>query len=185
MRLYLIRHPQPMVEPGTCYGATDLAVEPERLLQTASSVQQQLPAGIPVYSSPLQRCLGLAQALNPDARIDPRLAELDFGDWEMQPWSAIERSEIDAWSNDIAHYQPGGSESVSQMAQRIDNFYREMQQQTTPAVAVICHAGSIRLLTHCGLGLSPEQIAVRASQHAHNIACGEIVTLELSPCAVV
>jgi alpha-ribazole phosphatase len=184
MRLYLIRHPQPEVSPGTCYGQSDLSVSPEQLNQVSIALRARLPAQAVIFTSPLQRCSQLARALSPQAILDPRLAELDFGDWEMQPWSDIARSEIDAWSDDIAHYRPGNGESVSAMATRIAAFYADLQLLAHDHVAVVCHAGSIRLLSHCGQGLDAAEMAQRASQHAHNIACGEIVTLELQTCAV-
>jgi alpha-ribazole phosphatase len=28
MKLILVRHPQPLVAPGVCYGSTDLAIAP-------------------------------------------------------------------------------------------------------------------------------------------------------------
>ena len=46
-------------------------------------------------------------------RFDARLAELDFGHWEMQSWDGIPRAEVDAWAADVAHYRPGGGESVA------------------------------------------------------------------------
>ncbi|MFP5392261.1 MAG: histidine phosphatase family protein, partial [Gammaproteobacteria bacterium] len=94
---YLVRHPRPQVEPGVCYGATDLAVAPDVLAACAARLRAALPPHLPVYASPLRRCAELARALTGDALIiDARLTELDFGRWEMRRWDAIERAEIDA-----------------------------------------------------------------------------------------
>ena len=67
--------------------------------------------------SPLQRCEQLAHyllALRPDlaSNPDPRLREMDFGDWEGRPWADIARGEIDAWTQDFAHYRPGAGENL-------------------------------------------------------------------------
>ena len=88
MRLYLIRHPAPLVAPGLCYGSTDLAVLPAQQERVAAQLAKVLPLGLVLYSSPLQRCAGLAQALaqrlgGGPVRYDARLAELDFGQWEI------------------------------------------------------------------------------------------------------
>ena len=74
--------------------------------------------------SPLQRCEQLARyliALRPDlaSNPDPRLREMDFGDWEGRPWADIARSEIDAWTQDFAHPPPGGGENLHSMLARV------------------------------------------------------------------
>jgi broad specificity phosphatase PhoE len=125
MRLILVRHPQPMVTPGVCYGRTDLGVAADQLEATLAALLR-LAAGtaLPLYSSPLRRCAGLAARLSPAPIYDERLVEMDFGTWEMQPWDAIPRAGIDAWAADMVNYQPGGGESVLQMATRISALLR-------------------------------------------------------------
>lgn len=171
MKLILVRHPQPQVAPGICYGSTDLAIAPGQLTQTLATLQ--LPAGLPIYSSPLRRCAELAARLSPAPRYDARLAEMHFGAWEMQPWDTIPRADIDAWAADMVHYRPGGGESVLQMAERISAFYSEL---TTDAI-VICHAGAMRLLAARHAGLATEEMALRAAQTAHQIPYGSTLIL--------
>jgi alpha-ribazole phosphatase len=171
MKLILVRHPQPLVAPGICYGSTDLAVAPDQLEQTLAALR--LPAGLPVYSSPLRRCAELAARVSPSPRYDARLAEMHFGDWEMQPWDAIPRAAIDAWAADVVHYRPGNGESVLQMAERISAFY----QQLDGDAIIICHAGAMRLLTARHAGLAPADMALQAAQTAHQIPYGSTLTL--------
>lgn len=171
MKLILVRHPQPLVAPGICYGSTDLAVAPEQLEQTLAALR--LPPGLPIYSSPLRRCAELAARLTPSPRYDARLAEMHFGDWEMQPWSAIPRAAIDAWAADMVHYRPGDGENVLQMASRIDAFYRELSEDAI----IICHAGAMRLLAARHTGLPPAQMALQAAQTAHQIPYGSTLHL--------
>jgi alpha-ribazole phosphatase len=170
--LILVRHPKPLVAPGICYGSTDLVVAPEQLEQTLAALR--LPAGLPVYSSPLRRCATLASRLSTAPIYDARLAEMHFGDWEMQPWDAIPRADIDAWAADMAHYRPGGGESVLRMAERISAFYHALPQDDA---IIVCHAGSIRLLAACHGGLAPAQMALQAAQAAHQIGYGATVIL--------
>ena len=92
--LYLIRHPRPLIAPGVCYGRLDVAAEDP--LPIAAALRALLPAGAPVWSSPLQRCRLLAGHLRPQPRLDERLQEIDFGDWEGQAWDDIPRQEINA-----------------------------------------------------------------------------------------
>jgi alpha-ribazole phosphatase len=178
----LVRHPQPLVAPGVCYGRTDLAVAPEQLEQTLAALLASLPAGLPLYSSPLRRCAELAARLSPTSIYDERLVEMDFGAWEMQPWDAIPRADIDAWAGDVVHYRPGGGESVLQMAERIADFYAYLQRQLSGGAGdddaiIVCHAGAMRLLSACHAGLAPAAMALHAARAAHNIPYGSTLVL--------
>lgn len=181
MRLYLVRHLKPLVADavcGVCYGSSDLPVDPHLHAEALPALRAQLPSGVPVFSSPLLRCASLARALSNDVRLDARLAELDFGAWEMQRWDAIARAEIDAWAADVARYRPGGGESVFDMALRIGAFYDELLAQRLPAAVLVCHAGAIRLLAARVRGLNPAGMAREAAARPHAIAYGEVVVLE-------
>ena len=182
MRLILVRHPQPLVAAGICYGRTDLAVADGPMAQTLAALSSSLPHGLTLYSSPLQRCASLAVQLapqlhSPDAAIDTRLAEIDFGAWEMRPWDDIPRIDIDAWAGDLVHYRPGGGESVLQMAKRIAAFHADIQRQQRDAI-IICHAGAMRLLAACHTGLTPEEMALQAAQRPHQIGYGATLILD-------
>lgn len=171
MKLTLVRHPQPDVAPGVCYGSTDLAIAAGHLQRTLATLQ--LPAGLPVYSSPLRRCAELAARLSPAPRHDARLAEMHFGAWEMRPWDAIPRADIDAWAADMVNYHPGGGESVLQMATRISAFYASLDGDAI----IVCHAGAMRLLVARHAGLAPAEMALQAAQSAHQIPYGATLTL--------
>jgi alpha-ribazole phosphatase len=183
MPLYLIRHPQPLVAPGICYGRTDLAVDPAEQTRVAGALLPGLPADVALWSSPLQRCAGLARKLAvalgcSDPKYDARLAELDFGAWEMRAWSTIVRAEIDAWANDVSGYPPGGGESVLQMAQRVHAFDAEVLLGSAPNLIVVCHAGTIRLLQACRRGLLPPEMAREAAKAANTIPFGSVIRLD-------
>ncbi|HZF82948.1 MAG TPA: histidine phosphatase family protein, partial [Burkholderiaceae bacterium] len=102
MKLWLQRHAPVLCAPGLCYGATDHAAEDEATQAAAAALAAELPTGVVPWTSPLRRCVGLAQALAalrpdlPPARVDARLAEMDFGAWEGQAWQAIARAELEA-----------------------------------------------------------------------------------------
>jgi alpha-ribazole phosphatase len=183
MRLTLVRHPKPDVAPGLCYGRTDLAVAPEQLAQTLAALHPALPADAILYSSPLQRCRTLALALaelcgGTAPTVDTRLAEMDFGTWEMRAWESIARAEIDAWAADLDGYRPGGGETLLEMAARVATFLSDIQRQQQDAI-VICHAGTMRLVAACQAGLPLRETALRAAQHAHTIPYGGTLVLDL------
>ena len=141
MQVFLIRHPRPLIEAGVCYGRLDIDCEDP--LPVAARLKAILPPGIPVISSPLRRARRLAEALADQVRIDERLAEINFGDWEGKRWDDIERKAIDAWATDVSGFTPPGGESVADLQRRSIDF---AQSLTTPRIAVVCHAGIMRAL---------------------------------------
>lgn len=153
MRLFLIRHPQPDVAEGLCYGRTDL---PVRQPWTVTATADLLPPGLPVVSSPLRRCAEFAAALSSDYRIDPRLTELDFGAWEMQAWDNLPRAALDAWAADPLGFKDHGGESVAQMRQRVRAALAELEAGGSDCVWVT-HAGVMKLVFAELLALPQEQ----------------------------
>ena len=178
MRLFLVRHLAPLVPSGVCYGRTDLATDPAAQALALPALRAALPAQAPVYTSPLRRCAELAGALGGAVLVDMRLAELDFGSWEMQRWDDIDRAAIDAWAADVAGYRPGGGESVAGMAARIAAFYADLRDTNVADAVVICHAGAIRLLVARAAGLGVDGMALAAAARPHAIGYGEIVILD-------
>lgn len=176
MPLILVRHPQPDIAPGLCYGRTNISTSIEAITRVATKLRAAgLPGRLPVYASPLARCATLAAALDVPVTLDARLAEMDFGAWEMRAWDAIPRAEVDAWAADLLHYRPGGGENVLEVVRRVAAFRAELQH---PAALIICHAGTIRLLSALHAGGSIEQAALRAASSAHRIDYGEVIELK-------
>ena len=144
MILHLIRHPQPLIAAGICYGRLDIPAENPAI--AAVRLRAALPPDLPLWTSPLQRCRALAAELHPQPQIDERLAEMDFGAWEGRAWDAIPRGELDAWAADVAGYAPPGGESPQAMQRRALEFVAGLQ---VPEAVVVTHAGVIRtLLAH-------------------------------------
>ncbi|WP_034292031.1 histidine phosphatase family protein [Herbaspirillum sp. RV1423] len=184
MLLHLIRHPQPIIDKGLCYGSSDLAVAEEECRKVLDQLGSRLPPHVPVYSSPLQRCVFLAEPLAASlnagpVHYDPRLMEMHFGTWEQRPWGDLPRAEIDAWASDVVGYRPGNGENVLNVAQRVDAFSADLLQRGQSQAIVVCHAGTIRLLQARALGLAVTKMAEHAAVNAHAIAFGELLTLQL------
>jgi alpha-ribazole phosphatase len=149
MRLYLVRHPKPLVAAGVCYGASDVVCSHEALESAAHHLRGSLPKGLKMISSPLSRCEQLAQILcrlepNFAYKTDKKLVEMYFGAWEMQTWDSIAQSELQAWTDDFANLRCGGSgESTAQFVQRVAERLFESLQSGEDQVW-ITHAGVIR-----------------------------------------
>lgn len=152
MQLYLIRHPAPQVAAGVCYGSTDLALA-EDVAAAAARILPQLPASLPVFTSPLQRCRQLAEALHPAPRSDARLQEMHFGAWEMRPWHLVQREALDGWAADPLGYVPPQGESVGELRQRVHSFIDEARRQGLQRAVLVTHAGVMKVIVGQAEGL--------------------------------
>lgn len=153
-----MRHARPLIAAGICYGATDVAADAEHTQATAAQLALWLPSGLTVWTSPLQRCSTLAEALlalRPDLRLqqDARLREMDFGCWEGQPWDAIPRSAYDDWTVDFGAARFGGRESVNELLQRVAAARAEAQALGQDTLWVT-HAGVLRAMALLDQGLT-------------------------------
>ena len=173
MRLHLLRHTKPRIAEGLCYGQTDVDVNEADCAALARKSCSQLQPGLPVFSSPLQRCARLAKLLHAQPQFDDRLKELDFGAWEMQAWDAIPRHEIDAWAADPAGYQPGGKESAIDLAQRVISWLDDMRASDLPDAIVVTHAGVMRMLLGWQDTMVAEELAKVVCAQNLSLAFGE------------
>jgi alpha-ribazole phosphatase len=142
----LLRHSRPAVAEGTCYGRSDLAPGPD-FEAAAATVLAGLPPVAAVRSSPLARCLRLAEriaaARGLALAIDPRLMERDFGAWEGRPWAELSRTELDAWAADFLHARPHGGETVAELAKRVAAALADVDAHGPP-VLWVSHSGVAR-----------------------------------------
>ncbi len=181
MKLWLVRHATPLVEPGICYGRKNVPANVAATAECARQLAELLPAATRAISSPLQRCEQLAQALHglrPDLtyKTDPRLQEMDFGDWEGCAWQDIAPADLQSWTDGFAHHAVGGSgESTMQVMARVAEAFDELQG---PADTLwITHAGVIRAAELIARGV--RQIASADQWPTEAPAYGQWCTLEL------
>lgn len=173
MKLWLVRHARVQLEPGLCYGASDVPADPEHTHVVAVTLATVLPAGVPLRVSGLGRAQQLAASVRaqradlPAPTEDLRLNEMNFGQWELQAWDAIPRSAFDAWMADFAHHRFGGAESTQQVIDRVAAALGATREAGAADAVWICHAGVIRavqyLATH---GASTIQGAHQWPKHA-------------------
>ena len=155
--LYLIRHTRPDIAPGICYGQLDIDVS-GNFDEEAADALRFLPALDLIISSPLLRTRKLAEYLAQAQRCaiksDVRLMEKHFGLWEGVSWDEIDRSEINAWANDVLHYVPPGGESAYQLMLRIEHLLHELLLLPAQHIALVAHGGSIRAILSQLAGIS-------------------------------
>ncbi len=136
--LALVRHP-PVAAAGRCYGRTELLPDPA---ETAALAERLRPLGGLVWTSPARRCRDVAATLGPH-RVDDRLAELDFGEWEGRPWDDVPRPSLDAWALDPWGFAPPGGESGRSLAARVQAFHCALPPGCH---VVITHGGPLKVL---------------------------------------
>jgi len=157
MQLYLVRHTTPAIAKGMCYGQTDVPIDPVFFDQEYELIRTRLPNQIDVfYSSPLRRCLDLAQALSPVVLQDKLLMEMNFGDWEMQRWDNIPAEPLNKWMNDFVQETTPGGENYIALNLRSTQFIDRLLQLDYQRVCIVTHAGNIRSLISRVLALPLE-----------------------------
>lgn len=147
MRVYLVRHTTVEWDGAIiCYGNTDINVR-DTFEQEAAICKERIKGLVVdrVYTSPLQRAAKLASYCGyPTAERDPRLKEMNFGEWEGHPWSEIIKGEDYHvfFSRYLSERTPGG-ESQNDQYERIKDFILEKKAEGHESILVFCHGGVI------------------------------------------
>jgi alpha-ribazole phosphatase len=141
------RHPRAEGVSGRCIGHTDVRVDRRRAKRLAHRIRaearrKRLPRI--VVTSPLQRSRAVGEWLRRWGwvhRVDPALAEVDFGRWDGMRWDALPKAQIDAWCADFDTHAPGGGESVDALLRRVRRF------DPGPARVLVTHGGWLSAAT--------------------------------------
>lgn len=150
MRIYLLRHTSLNIKPDIFYGQSDVDVSENFSIEVKNIKKKILNKKIElkslkVYSSPLIRCVKLADSIFDDFHLDDRLKELDFGDWEMKKVSEIDDSEIKEWQENLLDFQIPGGESNKEFLRRISSFCNDVVKKDEN-IFIVAHAGSINCI---------------------------------------
>jgi alpha-ribazole phosphatase len=174
-RLVLVRHAEPVDHAGRCVGQLDVALAPGsdavlgRLSRTAA------PPPRLVVASDLRRATDTARPLSArwgaELRLDARLRELAFGEWEGRAWAevaATDRRALDAWGADWVRRAAPGGETGLALRQRARAALDDLLASTTPTapVVVVSHAGWIRVAATVLLGEPLADAFVRSIDYA-------------------
>ena len=158
IELLTIRH-APVDAEGICYGQFDVPtlIEPEGVVARISdSVASFKP--ITIWSSDASRCLAparlLADSLGVTHRVDTRVRELSYGEWEGREWNALPQSQVDEWMVDWLTRSPPGGETVSDLAGRVSSWWADLAHG---AHFLMAHAGVVHCLDVVAGGMSWEE----------------------------
>lgn len=173
MEVYLVRHTETVFEKGICYGQTDVALK-EPYLEQFEYIKSQIPVDAIVYSSPLLRCVQLANYLAPSIITDSRLMEMNFGDWEMKKWDDIPEVDFTPWMTDFVNVAVPNGESFVDLHHRVSDFLTaDFIKNTSKPIVLVTHAGVIRSIL-CTISNLPLKDAF-----TNKVDFGHVIKLEL------
>ena len=159
MDVYLIRHTQPDIPAGLCYGRLDVSLR-AHFADEAAKLLPQLPPGPPIVSDESGRCtrLGayLGKTLAGTTRVDTRLAELDFGAWEGRLWADIPRIHTTVWAKDVWNQAPPDGETYAALQTRVAAAWESILQIAASELVIVASIGPLRALIANALELPPE-----------------------------
>ncbi|MCZ0936320.1 MAG: histidine phosphatase family protein [Gemmatimonadetes bacterium] len=143
IRLLAIRH-APVAVEGIVYGQTDVPTTLDSA-EAAARIEPVVAEFAPaiIWSSDAARCREpaalLAERLAVPHRIDERVREMSYGDWEGWAWDAVPRTELDAWMAAWQTRCPPGGETVARFTERVAAWWRDL------------YAGPHFLMAHAGV----------------------------------
>jgi broad specificity phosphatase PhoE len=143
-----------------------------RVLKRLLALRGKEAAALDYVSSPLLRARVTMELIRGELgiepsgyRIDPRLIEMSFGEWDGLDFAALQAREAAALARraqDPWRFCPPGGESYEQLLPRIREWHREIARDTVVS-AHLCTARA--LLAH--LGIEAEDTASRSRiEHA-------------------
>ena len=132
-------------------------------------IEKHLPQVDEIFSSPLKRCLTLAEhlAVMTEVKVDSRLTEMHFGRWQGHNWDDIPRTEIDTWADNFFDYQGHEGESVMDLRTRVAGFLDELDGNQNQLI--VSHAGVIR---------SAIALRTNSDERQIQVAYGELVRID-------
>jgi len=179
VNLILIRHTSVNVEPGICYGSSDVELS-ENYECERNSIIEKLDDTIFdfIFTSPLSRCQRLACDISKGKEVisDWRLSELDFGDWEGQSWEVIYKAAYaKRWFASWKDLPCPNGESLIQMVSRVKDFLSEkILNHNNDTLLIVTHGGVIRIIITLLQNSNFEEIFKIKSEF------GEITTLSFN-----
>ena len=143
-RLALLRHADTAWSAaGRIQGRADVPLLNRTSLEISSCKEMR------VVTSPLSRCVQTAALLGAaDAPREPRIIEMDWGEWEGRTLSELRRELGASMAENEARgldFRPPGGESPREVVGRIKPWLREIAVAAVPTLAVT-HRGVIRAI---------------------------------------
>jgi broad specificity phosphatase PhoE len=160
--LILVRHGQVAANArGLLLGRSDPPLT-EIGYRQACALAKVLPRPARVVSSPLQRARQTAAVLvsggddGGEVEFDRRWIEMDYGDLDGQPATALPEQMWRTWWQD-PHFVPAGGESVAAVGARVREACAELADDAARGdVVIVSHVSPIKAALAWALGVGDE-----------------------------
>ncbi len=158
---YFIRHGEINALFKNHYiGATDVSLCSEghhQLMSIGKWLKQKRLASLPVFCSPLKRCVETANILKLDnISLQKNLKEISFGEWEGLSYKDIQKKDPGLflkWGKLERDFSFPGGESFQNFLSRVERFFDSLRKSPEERVIIISHGGVIRYLMSLFMGL--------------------------------
>ena len=159
-RLLLIRHAQAAPAGDLRLPGPDLPLLPmgaRRAARLADRIKRLAPLAVYTSDALRARQTGeiVAAACNVPAQATPTLREIDLGDWGGQTYEEVTAADpaAAAWFANPEAMAPPGGEHAQDAANRVLGQLQALSDGPGSCVAVVAHAGSLRLAVAHALGM--------------------------------
>ncbi len=167
-RLLLVRHGRTAYNAEIRFmGQMDVPMDEKGRAQVqavARRLADETPAAI--YSSDLGRARDTALAIQaaiaskPALRVDARLSEGHFGDWQGQRYADLkvqDAERLSKWEADRLGVAPPNGESLPDLGKRVYAAYEDIcKAHVDETVIIAAHGGSLQVMIVLALGLPLE-----------------------------
>jgi probable phosphoglycerate mutase len=168
LRLFVLRHGETESSRERRFtGGRDVALTPAGERQAEAAAAALATVGLQaVYASPLERTRVSAELIATPyrfpVRLDPRFAEMRFGEWEGLTFTeaaAKTPSLYTQWRTAPHVMTSPGGESLTAVAARVADGIAALQAaHPDETVALVTHAIVVRLIVLAALGLDAERL---------------------------
>lgn len=180
VNLFLVRHGATEWNLAKrAQGQADIELTDEGVRQAEAVAHELVPFGLAVvYTSDLKRALATAHFIAEASDIpvveDPRLREIDQGEWTGLEVDEIRRRWPDMWGP-ARHYsaRPGGESPDQVRTRALDAVRAIVEEHEGSSVAAVSHGGTIRWLSAEALGYDD-----RRSARIRGLGNGGVVRIE-------
>lgn len=158
--LILVRHGQTSANvQGLLLGRADPPLTAAGRRQ-AAALARSLARPARVISSPLRRARDTATAFGLPVEVDDRWVEMDYGDLDGRPPSALADEVWQRWRSDPC-FVPAGGEPLAAVGSRVRDACAELAAAATEFdIVVVSHVSPIKAAVAWALGV-PDQVAWR------------------------
>lgn len=122
--------------------------------EQASRLAGRLPSASDALTSPRLRCRQTASLAGLAARVEPRIAECDFGSWAGRTLAQVHAEApvaAERWMTD-ATAKPHGGERLDDFSARVAGWLDGESEQAAGCAVAITHAGVIKAAVAHALG---------------------------------